>query len=32
MKHWDRIEQCLDEPGPFIYALGKASFRKVDLG
>lgn len=32
MKRWDRVEQCLDEPGPSIYALGKASFRKVDLG
>jgi hypothetical protein len=32
MKRWDRIEGVLEEPGPFIYALGKATFRKVDLG
>jgi hypothetical protein len=32
MRRWERIEQSLTEPGPFIYALGKASFRRVDLG
>ena len=31
MRRWDRIEQCLAEPGPFIYAVGKASFRRVNL-
>ena len=32
LKRWERIEESLNEPGPFIYALGKATFRKVDLG
>lgn len=32
MKRWERIESCLGEGGPFIYAASKTSFRKVDLG
>jgi hypothetical protein len=32
MRRWDRIEACLRESGPFIYAMGKTSFRRVDLG
>ena len=31
MRRWDRIEACLRESGPFIYAMGKTSFRRVPL-
>ena len=31
MRRWERLESLLDQPGPFIYALGKSSWRKVGL-
>ncbi|GAA0963071.1 hypothetical protein [Actinocorallia libanotica] len=31
MSQWRRIEQCLNEPGPFIYIATRTSFRPVDL-
>jgi hypothetical protein len=32
MKHWDSIEAAVDQPGPFIYAVGKTRMRKIELG
>ena len=31
MNRWRDIEQCLDEPGPFIYTATRTTFRPVDL-
>lgn len=32
LTHWDKLEQTLDEPGPFVYKLSKASgLRALDI-
>jgi hypothetical protein len=31
MRRWDRLEQLLAEPGPFIYSVSKSVWRRVPL-
>ena len=31
MSRWRAIKACLDEPGPFIYAATRTTFRKIDI-
>ena len=31
IRTWVRFEKLLEQPGPFIYAVGATSFRKVSL-
>lgn len=31
MRQWRRIEQLIDEPGPFIYLASRTRLRKLDL-